>query len=62
MTVIEKKQLLMAKIDTFSEDQLDKALELLKNLEAKEQDRQAKIDAIVKRDFERYHEVFKALA
>ncbi len=62
MTVIEKKQLLMAKIETLQEAQLDKALALFEKIEPTAQDREAKIDAIIKKDFERYHEVFKALA
>jgi hypothetical protein len=62
MTVIEKKQLLMAKIDAFSEDQLDKALDFLENLESKDQDRQARFEELLNYTNQKYAKVWEALA
>lgn len=62
MTVIEKRKLLMAKIDAFSEAQLDKALELLENLESKEQDRQARFEELLNYTNQKYAKVWEALA
>ncbi len=48
----EDKTLLKAIVKEVIEDELKGA----------EPDRKAKIEAIIRRDFERYHDVFKALA
>ena len=60
MTVIEKKQLLKAKIDALQEAQLDEAIALLENIESKEQEED--ITALLAYTNQKYAEVWRALA
>ncbi len=65
MTLTEKRALLIEKIQQMSEEDLDNLLAttLSKIENGEEEDkRQQKINTIIKNDFKRYHNVFKALS
>lgn len=68
MTTLNKEQLKQTLREIMSEDKaflkelMADFLEVETQEEQNNAERQAKIDAIIKKDFQRYHNVFKGLA
>ncbi len=65
MTLIEKRELLIKEIQQLPEEALDKLLASISSkIESgkEENERSQKINSIIKNDFKRYHNVFKALS
>lgn len=65
MTLLEKRSLLIERIQQMSEEELDKLLATTPSKTEngeQEDERRQEINAIIKNDFKRYHNVFKALS
>lgn len=68
MTTLEKRQRIIQKIEKMPEELLDDLEKLIEIIEIEikntdqEEDRMKRIEAIIKKDFQRYKKVFEALA
>ncbi|WP_027001891.1 hypothetical protein [Hugenholtzia roseola] len=63
MTLTEKREALIKKIQKMPEAAVDKLLAALAPpAEEQVEKRQQEVEAIIKNDFKRYHNVFKALS